>query len=67
MGFDLFFNSPYGHRGKFLIDSAIGQAANAKVVSGLAQTLLQFSGSDAAEIVEFSLLSPHSKIWIEEG
>jgi hypothetical protein len=67
MAFDRFFNSPHGYRSKFLIDAAIGQAANAQVVSGLAQTLLQYSSGDAAEIVKSSLLSSHSKIWIEEG
>jgi len=65
--FDLFFNSPHGYRGKFLVDIAVGQAANSQVVTGLANALLQFVSGDVAKVVESSLQSSHSKIWIEEG
>ena len=64
--FDLFFNSPYGYRGKFLVDPEAGRQANTQVVSRLAKRLVQLAGCDDPQ-VESSFASPHAKIWIEEG
>lgn len=66
--FDQFFNNPYGYRGQFLIDAAVGREANTQVILALAEVLVQKAPlkPTIAEQVRQSLVSPHAKIWIEE-
>lgn len=69
--FDWFFNSPYGYRGQFLVSASDGREANSQVISALSKTLVRLADKKLSlvdlELVEKSLLSPHAKIWIDEG
>jgi hypothetical protein len=66
--FDLFFNSPYGYRGRFLSSVAEGRAANALTLKVLSKPLLQHLNepSSIRDLIAASLASEFAKIWIDE-
>lgn len=66
--FDLFFNSSYGYRGRFLNSVAEGHAANALALSALSNGFLQGLNEPSSTLdrIATSLASDLAKIWIDE-
>lgn len=66
--FDLFFNSPYGYRGRFLSDVTKGQTANELALKALSPRLLQQLNepSPALDQIGTALDSEFAKLWIDE-
>ena len=66
--FDLFFNSPYGYRGRFLSSVAEGPSANALALKALSESLLQHLDEpcSSCDQIAASLASEFAKIWIDE-
>lgn len=70
--FDLFFNSPQGYRGQYHQSPEAGQRANAKLLSMMADRLMDFAHgkttkhSMSTERIRRSLAAGSAKIWIDE-
>lgn len=61
--FDLFFNSPFGYRGRYLLGTAEGNQANALITRVFAHTVSQQLPSIDRQTFD-ALSSEHAKVWI---
>lgn len=67
--FDRFYNSPFGYRGQYLLDTKQGENFNSMLVSSLIDPLMQsiIVIDPMLERIRDSLISAHAKIWIDEN
>ena len=71
--FDLFYNSPWGYRGRYCLGVVNGLQCNQQLLASLVDPLLDFARKYARvndveiDAIHKSLKLPTAKVWVDEG